>query len=131
MGSVKQSPLLIFECADFGVTPGEDLETNPGLFGKSLARWLAEQLHAAGFPVGAVFAEDYGWCIPVGAKPHTLHVVCQGDGNTWQVCAFADFQFIARLLGRDRSGASLAEVFAAIRRCLESAPSVRGLREES
>jgi hypothetical protein len=129
---MKQSPLLIFECPDFVVTPGEDRKTNPGVFGESLARWLAAQLHAAGFPAGAVFAEDFGWCIPVGAKPHTLYVVCAGNGDTqWGVFAFAEGRFIARLLGRDRSAASLSEVFAAVRRCLESAPSVRGLREES
>jgi hypothetical protein len=129
---MKQSPLLIFECADFVATPGEDRETNPGLFGKSLARWLAEQLHAAGFPAGAVFAEDFGWCIPVGSKPHALYVVCAGNGDAqWRVFAFAEGRLIARLLGRDRSAALLAEVFAAVRRCLESAPSVRGLREES
>jgi hypothetical protein len=129
---MKQSPLLIFECADFGVSPGEDLETNPGLFGKSLARWLAERLHAAGFPAGAVFAEDFGWCIPVGAKPHALYVVCAGNGDMqWRVFAFAEGRLIARLFGKDNSATALAEVFAAVRRALESAPSIRGLREEA
>jgi hypothetical protein len=128
---MKQSPMLIFECADFVVTYDEDRETNPGLFGKSLARWLAEQLHAAGFPAGAVFAEDFGWCVPVGPKPHTLYVVCQGSGDAeWRVFAFTEGRIIARLLGRDRSGVLLAEVFGAVRRALESAPSVRRLREE-
>ncbi len=124
--------MLIFECADFAVTAGEDRETNPGLFGKSLARWLAKQLHAAGFPAGAVFAEDFGWCIPVGSRPHALYVVCAGNGDgQWRVFAFAEGGLIARLLGRDRSAASLDELFAAVRRSLESAPSVRELREES
>jgi hypothetical protein len=130
---MKQSPMLIFECADFAVVPGEDLETNPGVFGKSLARWLAEQLHAAGFPAGAVFAEDFGWCIPVGAKPHAVQVVCAAGGDTpdqWQVFAFAEGGFISRLFGRDNSAAFLDEVFAAVRRCLESAPTVHALREE-
>jgi len=122
----------MFECADFAVTAGEDHETNPGIFGKSLARWLAEQLHAAGFPAGAVFPEDFGWCIPVGPKPHALYVVCAGNGDgRWQVFAFAEGRLIARLPCKDRSAASLGELFAAVRRALESAPSVRELREES
>jgi hypothetical protein len=131
---MKQSPMLIFECADFAVMPGEDQETNPGVYGKALARWLAEQLHAAGFSAGAVVAEDFGWCIPVGARPHAVQVVCAAGGDTpyqWQVFAFAEGGILSRLLGKDRSAASLDEVFAAVRRCLESAPSVRGLREEA
>src|SRR5258705_54674 len=84
----------------------EATETNPGLFGKSLARWLAEQLHAAGFPAGTVFAEDFGWCIPVGSKPHALYVVCEGHGDAqWRVFAFAEGGLIARLFGKDRRAA--------------------------
>jgi hypothetical protein len=128
---MKRSPVLIFECADFAVTRGEDSETNPGVFGKSLARWLAEQLHAAGFAAGAVIAEDFGWCIPIGSKPRTIYVVCSGNGDMqWHVFAFAELGIIARLLGRDNAS-TLAEVFAAVRRCFESSPSVRGLREEA
>jgi len=114
---MKRSAMLIFECVDFVITPGEDSETNPGVYGKSLARWLAGQLHAAGFPAGAVFAEDFGWCIPVGAKPHAVHVVCAGNGDVpdqWCVFVFTESGFMARLLGNDKSAASLAEVFGAV-----------------
>ena len=38
---------------------------------------------------------------------------------------------MARLLGKDSSAESLAALFTALRRCLESAPIVRGLREEA
>ena len=65
---MKQSPLLTFESSAFAVTPGEDEETNPGIFGKALAQWLAEQLRVAGFATGAVMAEDFGWCVPVESK---------------------------------------------------------------
>jgi hypothetical protein len=58
-------------------------------------------------------------------------VVCEGNGDAqWRVFAFTEGRFFARLLGRDTSAASLDEVFTAVRRCLESAPSVRDLREE-
>jgi hypothetical protein len=129
---MKQTSILLFECTDFALTPGEDQETNPGIFGKSLARWLAERLHAAGFPAGAVFAEDFGWCIPIGAKPHSLYVVCHGNADQqWQVFAFTEFRFLARLFGRDKQVELLAEVFSAVRRALESAPTVHGLHEET
>jgi hypothetical protein len=57
---MKQSPLLEFESSTFAIVPGEDQQTNPGIYGK----------------------------------------------------------------------APLASLFAAIRRCLESAPGVGALRDE-
>ena len=47
---MKQSPLLEFESSAFTVIPGEDESTNPGIYGKALAEWLADQLRAAGLP---------------------------------------------------------------------------------
>lgn len=130
---MKRSPLLEFESSTFAVVPGEDMETNPGIYGKALAQWLAGQLRAAGVRAGAVIAEDFGWCIPVESKPHSLYVVCASTGEKpeqWRVFAFAEGGAIARLLRKDKSEASLASLFAAVRRCLESTPIVRGLREE-
>ena len=130
---MKQSPLLVFENAAFAIIPGEDEQTNPGIFGKSLAVWLAEQLRLAGFSAGEIIAEDFGWCIPVDADAHSLYVVCAATGDQqdqWRVYAFAEGGLIARLRGKDRRAESLATLFAAVRRCIESAPSIRGLREE-
>ena len=92
-GSMKQSPLLEFESSAFAVIPGEDEETNPGIYGKALAHWMAEQLRAAGFPVGEVVAEDFGWCVPVSSSPHRLYVVCSSTGATpqhWRAFVFAE-----------------------------------------
>lgn len=124
---------MVFESAAFAVTPGEDEQTNPGIYGKSLALWLAEQLRSAGFSTGAIIAEDFGWCIPVDSKPHSLYVACAGTGekqDQWRVFAFAEGGIFARLRGRDSSAESLATLFAALRRCVESAPNIRALREE-
>jgi hypothetical protein len=131
---MKQSPLLEFESSAFAVIPGEDEETNPGIFGKSLAQWLAQQLRTAGYPTGDVIAEDFGWCVPVESKPHSLYVACASAGDRpdqWRVFAFAEGGVMARLLGKDRSAESVAQLLAAVRRCLESTPTVRALREEA
>lgn len=129
---MKQSPLLEFESSAFAIIPGEDEDTNPGIYGKALAQWLAERLRTAGFPAGEVIAEDFGWCVPVESKPHSLYVACASSGerpDQWRVFAFAEGGVVARLLGRDKSAESLASLFAAVRRALELAPIVRGLRE--
>jgi len=130
---MKQSPLLEFESSTFAIVPGEDKQTNPGIYGKALAEWLAEELRAAGFRTGAVVAEDFGWCIPVESKPHSLYVACANAGEKpgeWRVFAFAEGGVLARLLGKDKRAEALASLFAAIRRCLQSAPGVGALREE-
>lgn len=131
---MKQTPLLEFESSAFAVIPGEDEETNPGIYGKALARWLAEQLRGAGFSPGEVIAEDFGWCVPVQSERHSLYVACASTGEKvqeWRVFAFAEGGVMARLSGKDRRADALAALYAAVRRCLESAPSVHGLREEA
>lgn len=131
---MRQTPLLEFESSAFEVLPAEDEETNPGIYGKSLAQWLAEQLRAAGFAAGDVIAEDFGWCVPVKAEPHALYVACssiEDQPGHWRVFAFAEGGLLARLLGKDRRAESLTAVFSALRRSLESSPDIRGLREES
>jgi hypothetical protein len=131
---MRQTPLLEFESSAFPVIPGEDEEINPGIYGKALAQWLAEQLRAAGYSPGEVIAEDFGWCVPVKSEPHSLYVACASTEerpNHWRVFAFTEGGMMARLLGKDRSAETLSTLFAALRRCLESAPIVRGLREEA
>src|SRR2546427_3929078 len=93
LGAMKQTPLLEFESSAFAVIPGEDRETNPGIYGKALAQWLAERLRAAGFAPGPVIAEDFGWCVPVQSKPHSLYVACASRGEKsgqWRVFGFAE-----------------------------------------
>ena len=129
---MSQSPLLLFESSAFAVVPGEDEETNPGIYGSALAHWLAEQLRASGVPAGDVFGEDFGWCIPIESKPHALYVVCaSGEGpDHWQLFVFAEGGLLARLFGKDRRAELVSSLFSAVRRCLESSPAVRDLREE-
>ena len=130
---MKQTALLEFESTAFGIVAGENEETNPGIFGKAMAQWLAEQLRLAGCSAGEVFAEDFGWCIPIESKPHSLHVVCANadEGiNRWRVFAFAEGGFMARLLGKDKRVDSLTSLFAAVKQVLQAAPVVNGLREE-
>jgi hypothetical protein len=120
------SPVLEFESSAFAVAPGEDEETNPGIYGKALASWLAEQLRSAGFSTGDVIAEDFGWYVPVASEPRSLYVACASTGerpDQWHVFGFAEGGVMARLLGKDRRAESLAALYGALRRCLESALS--------
>jgi hypothetical protein len=40
-------------------------EINPGRFGKRLAEYLSAELGRRGERVGELFAEDWGWVVPI------------------------------------------------------------------
>lgn len=67
---------LWFKSTLFGVEPGEDSDTNPGRYGKSLANWLREKLVARGWIVEDIVAEDWGWCLLVECQGFHLRVGC-------------------------------------------------------
>src|SRR5262249_48237734 len=110
---MRQSPLLQFESSAFVDAPSTDEETNPGIFGKSLADWLSRQLQAQGSTPGDVVAEDFGWCVPLESKPYKLYVACSSAEdavNLWQVFVFAEGGLLARLFGKDQSSGAVSSV---------------------
>jgi hypothetical protein len=124
-----QSPLLEFESTDFAVTDGEDDETNPGIYGRALARWIAAQLKVAD---DQVIPEDFGWCVPVKSSPHHLYVACSSEDdskNKWRVFVFAEGGLMTRLLGRDCRAEEIASLFSEIKRILAAHPDIRGITE--
>jgi hypothetical protein len=117
---MKQSPLIEFRSTIFEVAEGEDEETNPGIYGKSLAAWLASQLRV---PEEDVVAEDFGWCVPVKSSQHRVYVACSsedGSKDKWRVFVFAEGGFVSRVLGRDTRVAEVTSVFARVKQMLEA-----------
>lgn len=130
---MRQSPLLVFRSPAFPPSPGEDERTNPGIFGRALAQWLADRLRERGLAAGDVFAEDFGWCVPIVGDASTVYVACAGSGepdDEWRVFAFVEQKLLARLMGRDASAEPLNEVFAALKDTLSAAAEIRELTEE-
>jgi hypothetical protein len=130
---MSQSQLLQFESTAFPVIPGEDGETNPGLFGKSLAYWIAERFQAKGLPVQSVLAEDFGWCVVVPFRPYRGYVVCCSVGEShdqWSVFAFVEGGLLPRLFGRDRRATHLSSLYSTLKGCLQESNQVHRLREE-
>lgn len=66
--------------SSFEVEPGEDAQTNPGLYGRAFSKFVAEGLRARGEPVEAVIPEDFGWCVLLGKKPARRWVGCEPRG---------------------------------------------------
>jgi hypothetical protein len=126
-----QSALLHFESAAFGIDPGEDDATNPGIFGRALAQWVRDRLRERGLPAEDVIAEDFGWCVPVRLEPHAVYVACASDGGqSWQLFVFAEGGLLQRLFGQDTRRESMDRVFDAVRQALASSPDIHDLTEE-
>lgn len=120
-----------FRSTRFQVEPDEDAETNPGIFGRQLAAWLARELRNRGYSEAEEVPEDWGWAVVCQSKPFYLFAAC---GNTlesidedgpkrvpdheivWHAYAAADTPLFARWRGIDVHGtvnvldAVLAEV---------------------
>jgi len=130
---MPQGPILTFESSAFPVAKGEDEETNPGIFGRSLAEWLTRKLVERGVKTSGVIAEDFGWCVGIASEPHKLYVACssaEGQETSWQLYAFAETGLFSRLLGKDKSAAALSDLHLKVRDILSNEASITGLREE-
>jgi hypothetical protein len=122
-----------FNSDAFPVSPGEDEETNPGIFGKSLAEWLLGRLQGRGLTAEEVIAEDFAWCVSVSCPPYTGYVACAPspeDDSDWRVFAFVEGGLLSRLMGRDKRAESLDLLNATVKNALENASEIRDLREE-
>jgi hypothetical protein len=67
---------LVFRCSIFAVEPGEDAETNPGVYGKALANWLASELRAKGRTIRGCLSEDFGRLVHVAHPPLRPYAAC-------------------------------------------------------
>ena len=63
---------------DFPPYPGEDDEINPGIWGKRLAEYIVSNLAQLGVETDEIYAEDWGWEIPV---PNAAFPIFIGCGN--------------------------------------------------
>jgi hypothetical protein len=130
-----QSTMLHFESSAFQTDPGETEQTNPDIFGRSLAEWVGARLRERGLPAEPVIAEDFGWCVPVRLEGHAVYVACASEEEMegswrWQLFVFAEGGLLQRILGKNMRREAVDRVFSAVRQALESSPDIRNLSEE-
>jgi hypothetical protein len=124
---MKQSPLVEFESSNFRVIPGEDQDTNSGIYGKALEMWVRDRLRIATVPAGEVIGEDFGWCVPVKSVPYTMYVACsnvEGTANHWRVFAFIEGGIWAGLFGKDKATEPLESLFHVVHAVIASEPGI-------
>ncbi len=72
-------PALRFRSENFRIDPTEDEETNPFLYGRSLAQWLRSKLTSLGYTPEEVIPEDFGWIVVLSRGSGMLWVGCVND----------------------------------------------------
>lgn len=119
-----------FKSAKFQIEPGEDKETNPGLYGRQLALWLKTRLETCGYAVEDVINEDWGRCLMCQRTPFLLWVGCGSvieDSSTssaeanpastapiWHCFVVAEVPFWRRFSKRVDSQPAVAKLHAAV-----------------
>ena len=64
-----------FKSSEIKIIDGEDEETNPMRFGKTLAEWISSNLNNVGFKT-KTFPEDWGWRIDCMETPCPIWIGC-------------------------------------------------------
>lgn len=122
-----QSPNHVIRTKAFQIEPGEDAETNPGVFGRALADYLAAQIRARGVSVERIIPEDFGYCIMLKRKPFRLWIACSnrsGKSDEWMAFAVAEGGLLKRLSGRTHPRMEIDHLSEMLGEIMRAAPAV-------
>jgi hypothetical protein len=130
---MEKSPAVSFTSSQFPIEPNEDEDTHPGIYGRALARWLAEELATRGVGTKEVLAEDWGLCVVTQTRPVRVNIAVanvEGSSTRWQMFAFVErglFQLAKSPDELQRELANMREHLAAI---VATIPDVRDVSWE-
>lgn len=126
-----------FKSPLFEIEPDEDAETNPLIYGRALANWLAASLRDEGIEVDDVFPEDWGWCVMVKRTPFRLWIGCgnvhdnarqnlkgqlpRGEDIVWTCIVVAEVPLMKRLFRKPPTAPEVEELFARVKRIVTAA----------
>jgi hypothetical protein len=125
--SVTSTPAIWVATSFFEVEPGEDGETNPGVYGRAFARWVADRLRAHGESIEQVLAEDWGRCIVVTREPYRLWIGCHNRVdrlNEWGAFVTAEPGLMQRLFGTVDPGPAVARLHRMLEEIMHEVPRV-------
>jgi hypothetical protein len=122
-----QGPTHVIRSSAFPVDPGDDADTNPGVFGRSVANYVAEQMQKRGWNVEGVIPEDFGYCVMLARKPLTLWIACGNRGermDEWIAFVVAEGALLKRALGVVDPAKEIGRVSEVLAEIMKSAPGV-------
>jgi hypothetical protein len=130
-GKYSMRTHLEFTSTTFPAYPGEDKEINPGIFGKRLAEFLAENLPHQGFSVLSIGAEDWGWMVEFENREFPLWIGCanyDGTENEFQCFIEPSKPYVRKWFSKIETGPIVEKLAAALEAVLLQSGKVSGLR---
>lgn len=124
---MRSSRHFVFRSSIFLAEPGEDADTNPGIYGKALAIWLASQLRSKGRAVQGCLAEDFGRLVHVAHPRLRLYAACANGHDfqdQWQIFTIAEGGGLASLFASREKRDAADGLMADIENILRSEPSI-------
>lgn len=137
----ESEPISYWFTSDlFAIEPGEDEETNPGMYGKQLAAWVRRKLLEAGYSPEDVIPEDFGWLVLCSRDPYSLGVVCVSfidyetaqpedpppafDEVKWCCGVFVEVPFFKRLFRKVDTADGVQKLGSQLHSILSSEPRI-------
>ena len=128
---MEKSDAVSFISSHFQVSTNEEEQTNPGVYGFALARWLRDRLLERGLVAKELIPADWGWCVVIKTKPVRLSLAVSnvdGSATRWRVFVFAERRFLPFARGAN----DLKQEVTALREHLATiVPAVPNVREVS
>jgi hypothetical protein len=127
---MNSSRHFVFKSSMFPPESGEDSETNPGLFGKALAAWLAARLGNSGYAVDGEVAEDFGRLVKLKHSRFKAYVACCSTDESaveWRVFGIVEG---GGLFAKSEKAALLEKIAADVESILRKDSGIADLRVE-
>jgi hypothetical protein len=119
---------LQFRSSQFEIVPGEDEQTNPGIYGLRLAEFMTQQLNSNGY-TASFLAEDWGWCVMLKHPDFESFVGCSScSDNEWQIQISPDKPVIRRFFKKFDTVDWVESLADTIEKILTSNGEAQGLR---
>ena len=129
-----QGPNHVIRTTGFPIQPGEDVETNPGVFGRALADYLVAQIRGRGVGVVSVIPEDFGYCIMLERSELRLWIGCGnrvGSTDEWIAFAVAEGGFLGRFVGNVHPAVEVERISEMLGEIMRAAPGVESYSLET
>jgi hypothetical protein len=122
-----KGPCYVIRSSAFAIELGEDGDTNRGVFGRSLANYVAAQMRSRGWTVEGVIPEDFGYCVMLTRKPLMLWIGCGNRRectDEWVAFAVAEGALVKRGLQMLDPSKEILRISAVLDEVMKSAPGV-------
>lgn len=120
-----------FRSNKFPPETNEEEQINPGLWGRKLAAYLRQKLVARGIETNDIYAEDWGWVVPIKNDSFQAWIGCgHQHGDEDQFLCFIEpvKPFVRKLFKKINTMELVARLTQVLNEILTSDPEIREVR---